>query len=220
MDPPETGITRSPTELGGHITSTFYQDTDCRSARNRRINASLTGSVSMPTCQEGCRLARNAFVFCSAHARKLRLCRTRSRTGIVRSMAICSTAAGQIPLLLHKTKTLVSQVLQPNSPGIPSTESSDFWENLLTSAYDDYQAGKRPARLVGQLSFLFADTRLTFPLVVGVDNWSRSEDLVTALLSDPLASDKTMNDAIRNRLLNHLNEKPLNISCVCPTFDD
>ena len=172
----------------------------------------------MSTCRGGCRLARNALVSCSAHARTFRLCGTRSKTNIVRSTATRSTTAGQIPTLLHKTKTLVSQVLQPNSPGMPSTESSVFWENILTFACDDYQTGNRPARLVGPLSFLFADTYLTFLSVVGADSWSHSEDLVTALLSEPLASDGTVNNAIRNRHLNRLNERPLDVSCVCLTF--
>lgn len=172
----------------------------------------------MPTCQGGCRLARNTLVSCSAHARTFRLCRTRSKTNIVRSAATSSTTAGQIPTLLHKTKTLVSQILQPNGAGTPSTESSIFWENILTFAYDDYQTGNRPARLVGPLSFLFAEIYLTFLSVVGADSWSQSEDLVSALLSEPLASDETVNDTIRNRHLNRLNERPLDISCVCPTF--
>lgn len=74
----------------------------------------------------------------------------RSKTVILRTMATCSTgAANQILTMLEKTKTLVSQVLQPNSPGIPSTESSEFWEIILTSAHDDYQTRERPARLVG-----------------------------------------------------------------------
>lgn len=173
----------------------------------------------MSTCQGGCRLARNASVSRSAHARIFRLHGTRSKTNVVRSMAPRSTTACQIPTLLHKTKTLVSQILQPSNPGIPSTESSRFWENILTFAYDDYQTGNRPARLVGPLSFLFTDTCLTFlSSVIGADSWAHSEDLVTALLSEPLASDETVNNAIRNRHLNRPNERPLDISCVCPTF--
>src|SRR6266576_205814 len=103
----------------------------------------------MSTCQGGCRLARNAFVTCPTHARTLGLYGMPSRTAIVRTMATRSTAASQIPTLLGKTKTLVSWVLQPNSPGILSTESSEFWETVLSSAYDDYQSRERPARLVG-----------------------------------------------------------------------
>ncbi|KIL65908.1 hypothetical protein M378DRAFT_10491 [Amanita muscaria Koide BX008] len=91
---------------------------------------------------------------------------------------------GQILTLAYKIKKLVSQVLPPTGSGTQFTESAEFWEDILTNAHNDYASTpERPARVV----------------VCGTDQWSPSEDLVTALLSDPLASDDPVNDVLSNR---------------------
>ncbi|KAF8623093.1 hypothetical protein AX15_006504 [Amanita polypyramis BW_CC] len=158
------------------------------------------------TCRDGYRLARNTLATISyypAHAQAaLRFGRhlrrhPKATVDTNRPLATSAVSAGQIPTLLYKTKAFASQVLRSKNDGVPFTESSEFWEDVLTSAYDDYQLrGKRPARLV----------------VYGVDRWSCSEDLVTALLSEPLASDGAAIEAVRNRHHKRPKEKPLTIS--------
>ena len=178
----------------------------------------------MSTCREGYRLARNAFATISSHSPHIQtpwLCGKYLGRFTGRSFATDAVSAGQIPTLLYKTKTFASQVLRSKDDGIRFTDSSQFWEDVLTSAYDDYQSrGNRPVRLVGSSYSFYSVTYLTIPLVYGVDQWSCSEELVTALLSEPLVSDEAVNEVVRNRHHDRPKEKPLNISCVCSTFND
>ena len=53
MDPPETGITRSPTELGGPITVSFYQNTDRTSTGNRRKTRPYLARFQCQHAREG-----------------------------------------------------------------------------------------------------------------------------------------------------------------------
>ncbi|KJA27888.1 hypothetical protein HYPSUDRAFT_130531 [Hypholoma sublateritium FD-334 SS-4] len=77
--------------------------------------------------------------------------------------------------LLHKAAMVVPRVLEAssNSPGfLRNGETSRTWESILSDAHEDLStASERPARIV----------------VYGLDEWSGSAELVTALLSDPLA---------------------------------
>ncbi|KAK2464209.1 hypothetical protein APHAL10511_003666 [Amanita phalloides] len=90
----------------------------------------------------------------------------------------------------------MSQVLRSKTTGTSFPESYELWDDVLTSTCEDYRAGKRQARIV----------------VVAADQFSRSDDLVTALLSEPLSSDKAMNETIRNRHHSRSIEEPLKIS--------
>ncbi|KAH7925514.1 hypothetical protein BV22DRAFT_1064712 [Leucogyrophana mollusca] len=91
--------------------------------------------------------------------------------------------------LLHKTASLLPRAL-PTTDGSDSIESSRFWEDVLTSAGSELSSRAAP------------DACLRIA-VCGVDEWSGSRDLITALLEDPFTSDETYSDIVRNRWKNH-----------------
>ncbi|KAF8635207.1 hypothetical protein AX17_003983 [Amanita inopinata Kibby_2008] len=156
----------------------------------------------MPACLEVCRFTRSALSSCPIRAKKSKKCSShfRRRNAIHVHSRPLATAPSQTPApshppsnvtsrhqiltLLYKTKALVPQVLNPVGSGVPFTESSEFWNDILAAAYDDYQStAERPARVV----------------VYGTDQWSCSDRLITALLCEPLASDNVAHELLRNR---------------------
>jgi hypothetical protein len=89
--------------------------------------------------------------------------------------------------LIHKTASFLPKALPPN-------KIKPFADILLNALQDLSSAAPRPARLV----------------VYAVDQWSPAQDIITALLQDPLTSDQSQNDRIRTRWKTI--QRPLNIS--------
>ncbi|KDR75155.1 hypothetical protein GALMADRAFT_69641 [Galerina marginata CBS 339.88] len=85
--------------------------------------------------------------------------------------------------LLHKTTKLLPRIYKRSRFPRP-TETAQPWDLILNETFKDLSATpQRPVKLV----------------VCGLDEWSGARDLVTALLSDPLSSDRKHNDALNNR---------------------
>ena len=112
----------------------------------------------MPTCREGYHLASHALAIASgglARVNTFAPYRTRfRRPNAISRLATRapgpSGSAGQILTLAYKTKNIVSQILPSFGPGIAFTESSGFWEDVLTTAWDKYESEtERPASVVG-----------------------------------------------------------------------
>jgi hypothetical protein len=112
----------------------------------------------MPTCREGYHLASHVLAIASgglAHVNTFAPCRTRFRPDAVSRFLATrapgpSGGASQNLTLAYKTKNLVSQILPSFGPGIAFTESSGFWEDILTTACDKYECvAERPASVVG-----------------------------------------------------------------------
>ncbi|KAF8904423.1 hypothetical protein CPB84DRAFT_1896922 [Gymnopilus junonius] len=117
----------------------------------------------------------------SRHTQQQLLCLTK------RSTASASSPSGIEPLtVLHKAVALLPRVpcYAQDSGSQQDAGSSHVWESILSGAYDDLSAvADRPVKIV----------------VLGLDEWSRSQDLVTALLADPLSSNEKHIAQLSNR---------------------
>jgi len=86
----------------------------------------------------------------------------------------------QEPLTLwHKTKNVLPKALERQAAVTRPQHQLplETWERILSQVFDDLSTGsERPVRLV----------------VHGMDQWAGSEDLVTALLADPLGSEEQL----------------------------
>ncbi|KAF8070676.1 hypothetical protein FPV67DRAFT_1413890 [Lyophyllum atratum] len=103
----------------------------------------------------------------------------------------------EILTLLHKTTSLLPRVLASKPQTEIAAESLEFWKDLLSRTYDDLLSkDPRPANIT----------------VYGLDEWSGSQDLVTALLEEPLTSDESLNEQIRSRWKKHAGQASLTIS--------
>ncbi|GLB37659.1 hypothetical protein LshimejAT787_0407100 [Lyophyllum shimeji] len=103
----------------------------------------------------------------------------------------------EILTLLHKTTSLLPRALPPKVQTRIPTESVEFWKDILSETYNDLLSKEsRPAKIT----------------VYGVDEWAGSQDLVTALLEEPLTSDELHNEEIRTRWDKHAGQASLAIS--------
>ncbi|XP_006460768.1 hypothetical protein AGABI2DRAFT_203958 [Agaricus bisporus var. bisporus H97] len=86
--------------------------------------------------------------------------------------------------LQHKAENLLEPVFKviERPSGLPRTTA--IWRDILSDTFENLSSAvNRPARVV----------------VFGVDAWSGAQDLVTALLEEPLGSDQAQKDALHNR---------------------
>ncbi|KAF9567966.1 hypothetical protein CPC08DRAFT_483149 [Agrocybe pediades] len=93
--------------------------------------------------------------------------------------------------LLHKATKLVHRVPSCYNKGVSgstrSGEAPNILDTVLARIYDDLSAtSERPVKVT----------------VCELDQWSGSQDLVTALLSDPLSSNEAEISALRDRWIN------------------
>ncbi|RDB25154.1 hypothetical protein Hypma_007665 [Hypsizygus marmoreus] len=103
------------------------------------------------------------------------LCRATGQTGVPRH---------EILTLLHKTTALLPHALASRAQGKTTTESLEFWNNILSATFTDSSSiSDRPVKVA----------------VYGVDEWAEAQDLITALLEEPLTSDESENQRIRSR---------------------
>ncbi|KAJ3514118.1 hypothetical protein NLJ89_g2555 [Agrocybe chaxingu] len=88
--------------------------------------------------------------------------------------------------LLHKASNIVPRVLDLRTPSGSARpkETNETWERVLSDAREDLSAAaERPIKIS----------------VYGLDEWSGSQELVTALLADPLSSDKMQSETLLSR---------------------
>ncbi|KAF8160752.1 hypothetical protein B0H34DRAFT_653508 [Crassisporium funariophilum] len=88
--------------------------------------------------------------------------------------------------LLHKLTSLLPRIVDFNatSGSTRGDKTVEFWNSVVTRVHEDLSStAERPAEII----------------VWGVDEWSGAEDLVTALVSDPLASNRLQSDALTHR---------------------
>ncbi|KAG6831831.1 hypothetical protein H0H87_003750 [Tephrocybe sp. NHM501043] len=110
----------------------------------------------------------------------------------------------EILTLLHKTTSLLPRALPSKEQAVIAPESLDFWKEILTETYNGYVSKKiKPVHIA----------------VYGVDQWSGARELVTALLEEPLTSDQSLNERIRDRWQNHAGQHSLTLSPL-PSDDD
>jgi hypothetical protein len=103
--------------------------------------------------------------------------------------------------LQHKVENLLEPVFRVGErpSGLPCT--IQIWRDILSDAFDNLStAADRPARVVGKFR-LPCSIRKPTPIhvVFPVDEWSGAQDLVTALLEEPLCSDQSQKDTLKNR---------------------
>ncbi|KAF9452738.1 hypothetical protein P691DRAFT_783294 [Macrolepiota fuliginosa MF-IS2] len=119
----------------------------------------------------------------------------------------CSNTQAELATTRHEALTLehkienllepVSKVGERPSDLTRTVEITEFWKDVLSDAFENLStAAERPARVV----------------VLGVDDWSGAEDLVTALLEEPLSSDQTQEDSLRDRWAKSGSSSSLTIS--------
>ncbi|KAF8894092.1 hypothetical protein BD779DRAFT_1505224 [Infundibulicybe gibba] len=88
--------------------------------------------------------------------------------------------------LLHRITSFLPRVLPSKNtlPSINAVDSFEFWDALLSHAYHRLSTpSAQPVRIV----------------VYSLDRWSGAQDIVTALLEQPLSSDPSQNKSVRNR---------------------
>ncbi|KAF8813850.1 hypothetical protein BYT27DRAFT_7250731 [Phlegmacium glaucopus] len=88
--------------------------------------------------------------------------------------------------LLHKATTLLPRAfnIKRISGSTRPEETADFWNVILSNIYEDLSATtKGPAKIV----------------VCGVDEWSGAQEVLTALLADPLTNTGPQFDSLNNR---------------------
>ncbi|KAG5734466.1 hypothetical protein E4T56_gene20065 [Termitomyces sp. T112] len=103
----------------------------------------------------------------------------------------------EILTLLHKTTSLLPRALPPEEQAANSTESPKLWKEILSKTYTDLVSKEIPP------------VHIT---VYGLDQWSGAQDLVTALLEEPLTSDQSLNERIRSRWGTHPGQTTLRLS--------
>ncbi|KAF9459814.1 hypothetical protein BDZ94DRAFT_1171027 [Collybia nuda] len=106
----------------------------------------------------------------------------------------------------HETLTLLHRMIKLLPRALPSTaqgnlssfmESFEFWNAIMARACENLTlAGGRPARIA----------------VCGFGEFSGTQDLVTALLEEPLSSDQNQNEHIRNRWKDRVGRRSLIIT--------
>lgn len=102
--------------------------------------------------------------------------------------------------LLHKiTKALPAALDQKGLS--QSVRPRAIWERILSQAHEDLSAiDERPVKVAGALLYFTRRGLLTITLtVLGLDQWSSSRELVTALLAEPLSSNKTLLETLTQR---------------------
>ncbi|KAF5380459.1 hypothetical protein D9615_004628 [Tricholomella constricta] len=105
----------------------------------------------------------------------------------------------EILTLLHKTTALLPRALAPRTQAGTTTDSLELWRDILSATYDDLLSkDPRPANIA----------------VYGIDQWSGAQDLITALLEEPLTSDVSLNEQIRTRWQRHSGQAQLTISSI------
>ncbi|KAG5647033.1 hypothetical protein DXG03_001403 [Asterophora parasitica] len=92
---------------------------------------------------------------------------------------------------------LLPRALAPKAQAGTPTEALEFWKDVLAGTYDD---------------LLSKESRPGSIAVYGVDEWSGAQELITALLEEPLTSDESSNDQIRSRWKKHGGQTSLTIS--------
>lgn len=102
--------------------------------------------------------------------------------------------------LQHKTENLLEPVFKvaerPSNTG-SSVAAVSLWRDVLSDTFENLSTGaERPARVV----------------VYSMDEWSGADDLVTALLDEPLSSDQTQENVLRTRWQNAGSKTGLTIS--------
>ncbi|CAA7261738.1 unnamed protein product [Cyclocybe aegerita] len=109
-----------------------------------------------------------------------------SRRGSTKTPPQFPTPKHEALTLLHKITNIVPRVLDLRTPSGSTRpkETSDIWERVLSDAHEDLSAAaERPIKIA----------------VYGLDEWSGSQEFVTALLAYPLSSDKTRSEALLSR---------------------
>lgn len=138
-------------------------------------------------------------------------------SNITTSQAELATTRHEALTLQHKTENLLESVFKVGErPSDLSwtAETREFWRDILSDTFENLStAAERSARVVGKVRLFFFYRNLTITdTVFGMDEWSGAEDLVTALLEEPLSSDQAQEDALRNRWKNAHPSNRLTIS--------
>lgn len=108
--------------------------------------------------------------------------------------------------LLHKTTAFISGILAKGLP-TESVSTLNFWKGALSKVYNDMSIGETTGTKVrvaceSLIQWIFIEDLIygiLNALVYGVDEWSGAQDVITALLEDPLASTEQQIESLRNR---------------------
>ncbi|GBE81139.1 hypothetical protein SCP_0308650 [Sparassis crispa] len=85
--------------------------------------------------------------------------------------------------VLHKTRSLLPRIFPSGQQSVPGIESLEFWHELLASAYNDLSPTRANVIRIA---------------VYGCDDFSGAQELVTALLEEPFASE-SQKESVRTR---------------------